>query len=99
VVNPVVVEEPPREPITCGVSSTDSTSVVITWASFNNASREGFRIYQGTTSLETTVDLDEVMVTIGNLAPSTQYHFDVRAFNEAGESQVDACFVDVTTNP
>jgi len=33
-VNPVVVEEPPREPITCSVSSTGLTSVVITWASF-----------------------------------------------------------------
>jgi hypothetical protein len=41
-VNPVVVEEPPREPITCSVSSMGLTSVVITWASFNDASREGF---------------------------------------------------------
>jgi hypothetical protein len=39
------------------------------------------------------------MVTIGNLALSTHYHFDVRAFNMAGESQVDACFVDPVTNP
>lgn len=99
VVNPVVAEEPPREPITCVVSSMGPTSVVITWASFNDASWEGFRIYQGITSLETTIGPDEVMVTIGNLAPATQYHFDVRAFNEAGESQVDACFVYVTTNP
>lgn len=99
VINPVVVQEPPSEPTNCSVSSTGQTSVVITWASFDDASREGFRIYQGTTSLETTVGPDEVMVTIGNLAPSTQYHFDVRAFNGAGESPVDAWSVYPVTNP
>jgi len=37
------------------------------------------------------------MVTIGNLAPSTQYHFDGRTFNGKGESYANACFVDGTT--
>ena len=87
-VNPVVVEESPREPTNCGVSSTGPTSVVITWASFNDANREGFRIYQGTTSLETTVGPDEVMVTIGNLAPSTQYHFDVRSMEQESHKRM-----------
>jgi hypothetical protein len=35
-------------------------------------------------------------VVLTNLRAGVQYHFDVRAYNAAGESRVDACNVDVT---
>jgi hypothetical protein len=58
---------------------------------------DGFRIYQGATSLELELDADARFAVMQNLELSTQYHFDVRAYKGARESVVDACFVDATT--
>jgi hypothetical protein len=90
--------EPPPAPINCLATST-SDSVTIIWFFVREAIRDGFHIYQATTSLEGTAGLEDTRFTVGNLQPNVQYHFDVRAFNTAGESAADACFVDVTTNP
>lgn len=86
-----------------------STGVRINWG-FNwwmlyDEQVEGLRIYQGTTSLEAEVGTSErsavTPASRGNRKPGAQhkYHFDVRAFNAVGESPVDACSVNVTTNP
>jgi len=90
--------EPPPAPFSC-VARATSNSVTISWFYAREPVRDGFHIYQGTTSLETTTGAEEAIVTIENLEPNIQYHFDVRAFNTAGESAPDACFVDVTTTP
>jgi hypothetical protein len=90
--------EPPPAPINCLATST-SDSVTIIWFFVREPIRDGFHIYQATTSLEGTAGPEDTRFTVGNLQPNVQYHFDVRAFNTAGESAADACFVDVTTNP
>jgi hypothetical protein len=90
--------EPPPAPINCVATST-SDSVTIIWFIVIEPVRDGFHIYQATTSLEGTAGATDTSFTVGNLQPNVQYHFDVRAFNTAGESAADACFVDVTTAP
>jgi hypothetical protein len=90
--------EPPPVPINCVATST-SDSITIQWFFINEPVRDGFHIYQATTSLEGTAGATDTSFTVGNLQPNVQYHFDVRAFNTAGESAADACFVDVTTTP
>lgn len=90
--------EPPPAPINCLATST-SDSITILWFFINEPVRDGFHIYQATTSLEGTAGVEDTSFTVVDLQPNVQYHFDVRAFNTAGESAVDACFVDVTTTP
>jgi hypothetical protein len=90
--------EPPPAPINCVATST-SDSVTIIWFFVIEPIRDGFHIFQATTSLEGTAGPEDTSFTVGNLQPNVQYHFDVRAFNSAGESAADACFVDVTTTP
>ena len=97
-VNEVAIDPPPA-PIDCTATVLSSTEVLISWDINQAAPRDGFSIYQGTDSLEKWVGQATRETTIGNLSPNTQYHFDVRAYNEGGESSADACFVDVTTDP
>jgi len=97
VVVPGLVQEPPPAPTGCRVSGWSMNSVTIAWDfPGDEANIEGFGVYQGTTSLEQWVGPPSREATIGNLQQGVQYHFDVRAYNEAGESGVDACFVDTT---
>jgi len=104
VVEPAAIVEPgdlPPAPTDCAVLLTGATEISLGWGwPYDNALTDGFRIYQGTTSLEaSTPDGTWRSWNIPNLDPGTQYHFDVRAFNAAGESPVDACAVDATTSP
>jgi hypothetical protein len=99
-VQPAVIEappEPPPAPNGCTGEAFGRTSVNFYWQFPDNIEIDGFRIYQGVTSLEGTVPPDNRGGPIDDLAPGTSYHFDVRAFNAAGESPADACFVDVIT--
>jgi hypothetical protein len=89
---------PPPRPEGCTAQALSSTQVRINWVQ-PASTPDGFRIYQGVTSLEQTVDRNARSAVIGNLAAHTGYHFDVRAFNAAGESPPDACAVDIETLP
>jgi len=90
--------EAPPAPLSC-VATATSDSVTLIWFFALEPVREGFHIYQAITSLEGTAGAEDTRFTVGNLQPNVQYHFDVRAFNSAGESAADACFVDITTIP
>ncbi len=86
-------------PMDCVGEASSSTEITVSWMLPDVLTGQtGFRIYQGVDSLEEEIaDPTAHTFTVGNLAASTQYHFDVRAYNDAGESTADACFVDVTT--
>jgi len=99
VVGDLEANEPPEEPSNCQSTGWSMTSVTLGWRASDDSSREGFRIYQGTTSVEGTVGPQDLSFKVENLTTGVQYHFDVRAFNAAGESAADVCFVDVTLNP
>lgn len=88
----------PLPPINCRVRipTSGSGQVFIDWDLAETAVLEGFRIYQGRTSLEATVGASQRSVLLSGLTRGVQYHFDVRAYNAYGESRVDACSVDVT---
>ena len=78
-------------------SASASTIVELEWEHPSTKEIDGFRIYQGTTSLELEVGSNVMWAAIENLEPGTQYHFDVRAIKGSVESVADACFVDATT--
>jgi len=88
--------EPPPAPFNCVAAPVSPTEVRISWM-MEAVQIDGFHIYQGVTSLESTAGAGELVVTLGNLAPNTGYHFDVRAFRGGMESDADACAVDVVT--
>ena len=91
--------QPPPSPTACSATAT-SNSVTLSWNSpGDGADISGFAVYQGVDSLEKRVGSSSQRTTIGNLSPGVQYHFDVRAYNDAGESDADACSVDVATSP
>ena len=87
----------PLPPINCRprIPTSGSGQVYIDWDVASGAMQDGFRIYQGRTSLEKTVGSTERSVLLSGLTRGVQYHFDVRAYNAAGESPADACNVDV----
>lgn len=88
----------PLAPINCRVIGASPTELMLRWDV--QGIRDGFRIYQGRTSLVRTLPPTAGSAIVSNLAPGTQYHLDVRAYNSVGESPVDACAVDgTTTNP
>ena len=90
---------PLASPVDCAAEALSTTEVRISWNVPGDLTGQlGFRVYQAVDSLERELS-DPIFrsVVIDNLAPSTQYHFDVRAYNAAIESARDACFVDVTT--
>lgn len=86
-------------PINCTAEATSPFAVAVSWNVPGDLTDQlGFRVYQAVESLESEVaEPDTRGVIIDNLAPNTQYHFDVRAYNAEIESARDACFVDVTT--
>lgn len=71
-------------------------NIEIGW-DYSGSDIDGFRIYQGVTSLELELGPGARGAIIQNLELSTQYHFDVRAFKGNTESAPDACSVDATT--
>jgi len=95
---PQEVPDLPPAPVHCRVGMTASNMVGISWDVQEMAEQGGFRIYLATTDPVTEVGDNQTSALIQDLEPNTQYHFDVRAYNNAGgESPPDACFVDVTT--
>lgn len=90
---------PLSSPVGCSAEPLSANEIRIDWNVPGDLDgHEGFRAYQGVDSLELEMANPQLRsVVIGNLAPNTQYHFDVRAYNAAIESAPDACFVDVTT--
>ena len=85
----------PAAPDNCSSTPLNAVSVQVRWDYADNV--EGFRIYQGVSSLETSANSGQRTVIINNLAPNTSYHFDVRALRNGQESPPDACAVDVLT--
>ena len=90
--------QPPPAPTNCRtrIPTSGTGQIYIDWDIGATSPRDGFRIYQGRTSLEKTVGASEHSVLLTGLTAGVQYHFDVRAYNASGESRVDACAVDVT---
>jgi hypothetical protein len=86
-------------PADCAGESISATEITISWTiPAELTGHSGFRVYQGVESLEEEIaDPTAVTFSIGDLAASTQYHFDVRAYTDAGESTADSCAIDVTT--
>ena len=84
----------PPAPTNCKATQIDTSTLRIEWQFAGQA--DGFRVYQGKTSLEATVGVSARSWNISNLPPGVQHHLDVRAYNASGESRVDACNVDVT---
>ena len=94
---PRLVQVPPPAPTGCHITGWTMDSITIAWDFPGNQENiTGFGIYQGVTSLEKWIGPSNRSVTIGNLQSGVQYHFDVRAYNDAGESDADVCSVDVT---
>ncbi|CAG0944324.1 hypothetical protein ANRL1_01683 [Anaerolineae bacterium] len=89
----------PAAPTNCRtrVPTSGSVQIILDWDYSGQPAPSGFRIYQGTTSLEKTVGPNDKSATLSNLTRGVQYHFDVRAYNSAGESRANACSVDVTS--
>lgn len=94
---PPAAQVPPA-PTNCRtrIPTSGAGQVYVDWDFAGQPAPSGFRIYQGTASLEKTVGGNERSVLLSNLMRGVQYHFDVRASNTAGESRADACNVDVT---
>ena len=94
---PPAAQAPPA-PTNCRtrVPTSGAGQVYVDWDFAGQPAPSGFRIYQGTTSLEKTVGGNERSVLLSNLTRGVQHHFDVRAYNAAGESRAEACSVDVT---
>jgi len=86
--------QPPSAPTNCKATQIDTRTIRVEWQFTGQA--DGFRIYQGKTALEATVNASARSWTIADLPSGVQHHFDVRAYNAAGESRADACSVDVT---
>ncbi len=88
----------PPAPTNCRarIPTSGAAQASVDWDFAGQPAPTGFRIYQGTTSLEKTVGASERSAGLSNLTRGVQYHFDVRAYNAAGESRADACSVDVT---
>ncbi len=84
----------PPAPTNCKAVQVATAQIAVEWQFTGNA--DGFRIYQGKTSLEKTAAANARSVALTNLRPGVQYHFDVRAYTASGESRADACSVDVT---
>jgi hypothetical protein len=86
-------------PADCTGEGTSATEITISWTiPAELTGQSGFRVYQGVESLEEEIaDPTAVTFVIGDLAASTQYHLDVRAYTDAGESTADSCAIDVTT--
>lgn len=77
--------------------STIPRNIVINWNYGDASGIDGFVIYMATTDEVIRVAPGERSVMIPNLALSTQYHFDVRAYKGNVQSAVDVCSVDATT--
>ncbi len=82
----------PAAPTNCRATQIDTRTLRVEWQFTGQA--DGFRIYQGKTSLEATVGASARSWTIADLPGGVQHHFDVRAYNASGESRADACSVD-----
>jgi hypothetical protein len=91
----------PPSPTNCRATVTGAGQVRLNWEfpQFLQVEQapQGFRVYQGVSSRERDNLAPSARSAILNgLASGVQYHFDVRAFNAAGESAADACGVDIT---
>jgi hypothetical protein len=93
-VPPPAGQAPPAAPTNCKATQIDTRTIRVEWQFTGQT--DGFRVYQGKTSLEATVGAGARSWTIADLPGGVQHHFDVRAYNASGESRADACSVDVT---
>ena len=82
-------EEPqtsiPNAPANAEISNITSTSVTIKWEDLSE-DEEGFHIYRNQ-ELIATLEENATSYTDENLTPETSYSYEIKAFNEAGESE------------
>ncbi|MBN1305847.1 MAG: fibronectin type III domain-containing protein [Anaerolineales bacterium] len=98
-----IVVQPPavslKDPVNCRAESWTQDSITLRWGAVSDQNREGFRIFQAGASVEGEVGPQTLTFTIENLTAGVEYHFDVRAYNAAGESSPEVCSVTMTLNP
>ena len=88
---------PPSEPVNLSASPVSQSTVIIKWLD-NSNNEDGFRIYRGT-SLVGTVGANIQSYQDKGLWRGTTYHYAVKAYNQAGESQAAICSVRTPAPP
>lgn len=96
---PVPAETAPAAPSGLTATSDSDTQITLDWTD-NSTDETGFNIYNSgdgiTYTLIANVGADEVSYVVTGLVASTQYYYEVRAENGAGESIADSA--NATTN-
>jgi len=87
--------QPPTQPTNL-VATTQSTSqITLTWsASTDNTGTAGYRVYRGTTLINTTTN---TTYTDTNLSPQTSYTYKVQAYDAAGNTSTQSVSASATT--
>ena len=86
--------EAPDVPGNLALNSATATSVTLGWtASTDNVGVTGYRVYRGATEIGTT---QQTSFTDSGRSPSTQYTYQVKAYDAAG-NQSGAATLSVTT--
>lgn len=88
---------PPSEPVNLSASAVSQSTVMIRWLD-NSNNEDGFRLYRGT-SLVGTVGANVQSYQDKGLQRGTTYHYAVKAYNQAGESQAATCSVRTPAPP
>lgn len=74
----------PQKPINFSVNNITTNSALLSWAD-NSNNESGFKIYRDNV-LIATLSSNATHYNISNLETRTTYHYSVKAFNDAGES-------------
>jgi uncharacterized protein YccT (UPF0319 family) len=88
---------PPSEPVNLSASAVSQSTVMIRWLD-NSNNEDGFRIYRGN-SLVGTLGANVQSYQDKGLQQGTTYHYAVKAYNQAGESQAATCSVSTPAPP
>ncbi len=87
--------EAPSVPSSLVTSNVTSASVTLSWeSSIDNIGVTGYEVYRGTTLINTTTGLIEV---VSGLTPNTAYSFTVKAIDAAGNSSASSNTASTTT--
>ncbi len=97
VMNPIVVVYPPLQPLTVAASAVSKSKITVYWTSSPSPDVEGYRLYYNTVNNPNSAvayaevrDPSATSMTIFGLKAVTKYYVWVAAFNDAGESKLDA---------